>query len=323
MIWVEILSRHHDVLDRFRCGDDARIGRAYDNDVVLDDPFVAPHHLRLARDDAGVLHVEDLGSVNGLHVDGDSRRQTRIALDGRQVLRIGRTLLRVRAAEFAVAPERAAGRTVRTWPIVAVLAIVVLALSALSLWLDETREAQPSRYVQPMLGIVLGVLIWTTAWTVLARIFTGFAQFDRHLLIALGGVVAFFLFGELTGAGAFALSWRSLAEYDYIGYQLLLAALCFVHLRAMGPRRIPAKLGGVAAFALAVIAAQWVYRSEESSLAGERSYLQGLKPPALRLKGAQSLGGFMGNTDRLKSALDKARQKPPGARGWFDADPDE
>ena len=36
MMWVEVLSRHHDVLARTRCDDGARIGRAYDNDVVID-----------------------------------------------------------------------------------------------------------------------------------------------------------------------------------------------------------------------------------------------------------------------------------------------
>ena len=67
MIWVEILSRHHDVVARYRCEDGARIGRAYDNDVVVDDPYVAPHHARIVRDEAGELFAEDLGSVNGLY----------------------------------------------------------------------------------------------------------------------------------------------------------------------------------------------------------------------------------------------------------------
>ena len=46
MIWIEILSRHHDVLARHRIDrDEARIGRAYDNDVVFDASLVAPRNL--------------------------------------------------------------------------------------------------------------------------------------------------------------------------------------------------------------------------------------------------------------------------------------
>src|SRR6202035_999762 len=50
MIWIEILSRHRDIAARFRIpGPEARIGRGYDNDVILDDPYVAAQHLRVFR----------------------------------------------------------------------------------------------------------------------------------------------------------------------------------------------------------------------------------------------------------------------------------
>jgi hypothetical protein len=322
MIWVEVLSRHHDVISRYRCDDEARIGRAYDNDVVLDDPFVAPHHVRIVRDEAGDLVAEDAGSVNGLYTSDSDARVSRVTLDGQRILRLGRTLLRVRAPEFAVAPERATGRVVRTWPAIGVLSLLVIALSVLTLWLNETRESQASRYFLPVMGVALVVLVWTTGWTVLSRIFTGVAHFDRHLLVALGGLLTFFVFDELSDYGAFAFSSRGLADYAYVGNWILFAALCFVHLRVMGARRAPVKAGAVAALALAAIAAQSVSRSDDASLIGQQSYLDGLKPPAFRLKRAQPLDGFISDTQRLKDALDKARLEPPGARGWFDNDPD-
>jgi len=323
VIWVEVLSRHHDVLARFRCDDEARIGRAYDNDVVIDDPFVAPHHLRIVRDESGALFAEDLGSLNGLFATDSDTRQARVALDGARVLRVGRTLLRVRAPEFEVAPERAVGPVVRVWPAIASLAVIVIALAALMLWLNETTEAQPSRYLLPMLAVVLVVLVWTTGWSVLSRIFTGVAHFERHLLVALCGLLAFFLFDELSDFGSFAFSSRVLADYAYAGNWALFAALCFVHLRVMGPRRLPVKAGAVAALAMAAIAAHTVSRSDESSQAGQQSYLSSLKPPMFRLKRAEPLDTFLGNTDTVKQALDKARLEPPSARGWFDQDPDD
>jgi hypothetical protein len=323
MIWVEVLSRHHDVLSRQRVDELATIGRAYDNDVVIDDPYVAPHHLRIVRDDAGTLFAEDQGSVNGLYAADAAERQARIPLDGQRVLRIGRTLLRVRPPGFEVAPERPVGRVVRVWPAIATLAACVIVLAALTLWLNETRETQASRYFLPVLAVVLVVLVWTTGWSVLSRIFTGSAHFDTHLLIALCGLLAFFLFDELSDFGAFAFSSRGLADYAYVGNWMLFAVLCLVHLRVMGPRRLPVKAGAVAALAVVAIAAQSVSRSDESSLVGQQSYLANLKPPMFRLKRAQSLDAFLGDTDRLKGALDKARLQPPTPRGWFDNDDDE
>ena len=70
MIWVELLSRHRDVAGRFRVERaEITIGRGYDNDVIVDDPYVAARHLRIFRDAEGRLVAEDLGSANGTFVN--------------------------------------------------------------------------------------------------------------------------------------------------------------------------------------------------------------------------------------------------------------
>jgi len=42
------------------------IGRGYDNDVLIDDPYVASRHLRIVRDASGALMAIDPGSASGL-----------------------------------------------------------------------------------------------------------------------------------------------------------------------------------------------------------------------------------------------------------------
>ena len=54
----------------------ATIGRASDNDVVLDHPTVSSHHARLSWSGTTLL-VEDLSSVNGTFVDGQSVKSAR------------------------------------------------------------------------------------------------------------------------------------------------------------------------------------------------------------------------------------------------------
>ena len=323
MMWVEVLSRHHDVIARYRCGDEAHIGRAYDNDVVLDDPLVAPHHLRIARDEAGLLQAEDLGSRNGLRTADSEVRQTRVVLDGDRILRVGRSLVRVRTPDFVVPPERAAGRVLHTAPIIAVLAVIAIALSVLTLWLNETKPTQPSNYLIAVIGVAFLVLVWTTAWSVLSRIFTGVAHFDRHLSIALAGLLVFYLSDQAIEFGAYAFSWRGVAEYGYVINWVLFAGLCYAHLRAMGPGRLRAKASAVTAVALAAIAVQAVSRMDPASGIGQQTYLQSLKPPFLRLRAPQPLDAFLQDSDRIKGSLDKARTAPTTGRGWFDSDDDE
>lgn len=54
----------------------ATIGRANDNDVVLDDPTVSNHHARLSWSGSALL-VEDLSSANGTFVDGERVKSAR------------------------------------------------------------------------------------------------------------------------------------------------------------------------------------------------------------------------------------------------------
>jgi hypothetical protein len=54
----------------------ATIGRAPDNDVVLDDPTVSSHHARLSWAGTALL-VEDLSSANGTFVDGERVKSAR------------------------------------------------------------------------------------------------------------------------------------------------------------------------------------------------------------------------------------------------------
>lgn len=46
------------------------IGRALDNDVILSDVSVSPHHLRIEQDEAGELYLHNLSKENGTRMNG-------------------------------------------------------------------------------------------------------------------------------------------------------------------------------------------------------------------------------------------------------------
>jgi pSer/pThr/pTyr-binding forkhead associated (FHA) protein len=320
MISVEVLSRHRDVVARHRCQASATtVGRAYDNDVVIDDPTVAAHHLRIFRDERGALIAEDLGSANGLFEGDSDKRSARLVLDGDRPIRIGRTYLRVREASYAVPPERRLATSTRVLPSVLWLCAVLLGLELANLWLAETSEPKTAYYLLPPLILALLLLVWTTAWAILSRIFTGHARFERHLRIALTGVLGFALFGELTDYAAFSLSWRWLADYSYVANWLLFATLCFFHLREIGPTRLKAKAATLAALAAVAIATQSVAQAEKRSRFGQPTDVRHMPPPALRLAPAQSEDAFFADAARIKAALDKTRKEPPPGGGVFSA----
>jgi pSer/pThr/pTyr-binding forkhead associated (FHA) protein len=64
------------------------IGRASDNDVILDDPLVSRHHCQLKLQH-GAYGLADLGSRNGSWVNGE--RVSEVALGPGDRIRIGST----------------------------------------------------------------------------------------------------------------------------------------------------------------------------------------------------------------------------------------
>ncbi|MGO8915697.1 MAG: hypothetical protein ACLQJR_07305, partial [Stellaceae bacterium] len=167
-----------------------------------------------------------------------------------------------------------------------------------------------SHYVMLLLGVAGYVLVWTAGWTVLSRVFAGRAQFERTLITALCGLLAYTLYTEFAQFAAFALAWRGPAAVEYVAMWAILAIVCYCHLQALGARwRVSA--AAVAAVAILAIATQALTQSEARADFGQQSYLHRLLPPALRLAPLQNETAFFAGVEQLRSQLDRDRATAP------------
>jgi hypothetical protein len=229
MIWVELLTRHRDVSARFRINArEFSIGRGYDNDIIVDDSYVAARHVRVFHDEAGQLVAEDLGSANGMYLDARKGKRSRLArtvVDGNVPIRIGQTLIRIRETSHAVEHERPAGSTRRFAPLVAAVALGLglLGFGALSLWLAQTSEPHLSDYLVPLVTLIGIALGWIGLWSLLSRLFSGQSRFLRHVVIAEVAVLAFWIYDELAQVSAFSLTSPVAYGYEYIAAWLAFA----------------------------------------------------------------------------------------------------
>ncbi len=88
-------------------GDTFTIGRAEDNDMVIQDPRVSAHHLILKRSQSGNFIINDLGATNPTRVNG--RAATLAELSDGDTLLLGDTFARYEATSTstaATAPNR-------------------------------------------------------------------------------------------------------------------------------------------------------------------------------------------------------------------------
>jgi FHA domain len=318
VIWVEVLSRHRDITARHRCrGPVVTIGRGYDNDVVVDDPYVAPAHLRITRDASGSLVAEDLGTTNGLFVDRRRERLQRVRLDGDKLIRIGSTTLRVREGGQPVAPERPYRRNTRSWVAAGIMGVAIIAIDVLWIWLGETSEPKVTRYISPLFGVTLMTLVWIAGWSILTRIFAGEVRFERNVVAALAGLLVYSLYDEVANFAAFSLSSRAVASFSGMFVWILLAAATFAHLRIIGRSRLRLKAAAVTALALAVIGVQALSQSEARQTFGQADAMNQLMPPVLRLAPVRDWNSFAGEIEATRRRLDEDRKAEPSGPGGF------
>ncbi len=311
VIWVEVLSRHRGVQSRHRvAGRGVRIGRAYTNDVILDDPYVAAEHVHIVRDADGRLLVEDVGSANGLFAAHGRTRLPRLALGEEGVFRIGHTFIRVRSAEHAVAPERVFGRQSHAWAATCALGVLVLAIGAATLWLGDYGEFRAATYVLPLLGGAILIVLWTALWALAARIFAGHGRFERNLMIALAGALGLEAVGIATKVGAFGLSWNALANDTFVGYFTVLAATSVAHLREINPARTFASAAVVAVLLGGAIAVVSLIEGE-ARFGSRNAYAQTMLPPSLRLAPVANELSFFSSVEKLRSQVDQDRAEAP------------
>jgi FHA domain len=318
VMWIEVLSRQGEVAARERIeAPEARIGRAFDNDVVVDDPYVAPHHLRIYRAEDGELVAEDLGTLNGLYPEHGAKRVASLPLAKEPGIRIGRTTLRVHDAAHPVTAERllTPPRAHATWA--GALGAGLFALLLLLNWLSLTAEPSANNLLLPLLGLATILALWSGFWALLSRIFFGQARYAVQLRIAITACIALVLWDQAAETLSFAFAWREVAEFAGLGAWAVLAATCYAHLNSIGPRHMRAAMSLVVALISAGAALQYFGKSEARMLMGQRATLGDLRPPAFRVVPPANVDEFFKRAEATKIKVDQARMKEPAPGGLF------
>lgn len=204
-----------------RCkGFPVRIGRAWDNDLVIRDPLVDAYHCTLSVNEEGLWLVRDENSLNGTRM-GNKRVVGEQPLDLLQSLQIGHTHIRFHAADEPVprADPQPQFERVIEWmqqPWVAIGAVVIALCSAylLGAFAPEAGSQTDDRLSRAF-AFVLALVVWAGFFGLLARLLRHETAFWGHLTL-VSGVVATVLFARILIAWVtFNTLWQPLASYGF------------------------------------------------------------------------------------------------------------
>jgi hypothetical protein len=106
------------------------VGRAVDNDLVLDDPSLSRRHARIRRAGPGRIEIEDLGSSNGTYVNG--RKVGKGAAGPRDTVRFGELTFRIEGLAGAGTRGNQPPGAATTWLLWGGIALAVVAIGAVA-----------------------------------------------------------------------------------------------------------------------------------------------------------------------------------------------
>lgn len=306
--FIEILARNGDVLHRHKV--DAlpiRLGRSYDNDVILDDAHSAAAHAIVDANEQGELVLRDLGSQNGTYLKG--KRQTSVVLGGDTMVRLGHTRLRVRAADFPVAAE-IADTTMHGWEgtVPAAIGLALIAIfTCLETWLSDVEPFALIRYLLVLASSLAAGLLWSGLWALANRLFGSHARLGRHLFILGSGLATVGLWKIGSAALAYAWSAETFTRYGNLVTLAIACGMLFFHLITIKPHH-PRRFA-VSCWVMLVAGAGLMLMTnlQGTGRAADELYMSVLLPPEVRHSADRSVDQFMADAAKLKAGADAAR----------------
>jgi pSer/pThr/pTyr-binding forkhead associated (FHA) protein len=319
MIFLEVLDQRGQPRSRVRIDAfPATIGRGYDNDIILEDPYVCPRHARLLVDDDRAVIVEDAGSINGVHAPSRAGRQAQLSLLPGETFRLGRTTLRVCEAGQSVTPtlvdrDGDVARlprllTQRASVIVSALAFAVLALQTYLASFDRIGLA---RVVSESLPALLLFAVWGGAWALASRIVSHRFNFLEHIAV----IASVFTAGVVLDS---AIEWLIflfpgfgvLDVLQGLTFLLLTVLLLYGHLSFASSlprqRRWGAALGvTVTLFAIG----GFISMAEDDDFSSDLEYPGVLKPVGVRWVRSVSIDEFTKASESLKASVDSLAEE--------------
>ena len=238
---IELLHAHGHGVEKRYVFEEGRavIGRSYSNDIILDDPFVSPKHLLIARNGIGLV-IKDLASENGTQVNGSvilKDQELKVA-SGDEVC-IGKTKIKLVLPDHPVEPARRLGSLVALRQFLDKSSVAVgfsLLMATLTAWMVYRTAPEENFWNSESLAAVLGYLMIAACYAgivgLICYVKLHRAYFKRHLAVFNIGTFFWFIYemGE-----PFLLFWMSnpglLAAAKYVPATIYMIIIFWASLR--------------------------------------------------------------------------------------------
>lgn len=298
------------------------MGRALDQQLVLDDPGVAAHHATLRTDESGQLCLQVGDTVNGVWLQGRHLQagQSCPLPPGPCHLRLGQSTLLLRLKADTLAPEQPVPVSLREAPVgtarggwlqgarLGAAALLVMAALVAKEWVALDPGVDFTDWLPALIGYPALILVWTGCWALLSKLFHHRLAFSAHLRTALLGLVVLELSNLLLVTVGASLGWPQVWRLQELAGLVLFGWLVWRHLSLLVPH-FPVRTGAAVSTVVLVVGAIIVAQNvQETDRWSEDAYMGTLPPPWLNATRSVSVEQLVDGLAPLAQELEERVQ---------------
>ncbi len=320
-IIIEVLNKQHKVTERHRFTQPRiALGRAYNNDLILYDKHVSPHHAELVLAEDGRWQLVDLASLNGSFVEPSVAVTTSTELQSGQLCWLGEQAIRVYDEHHPVPPALPFNnieQRLRRFghpALIVLLALFLVAEELFGLWLTapEPGQGRWSRNLLNLPLLMLGLALWPALLALWAKINQHEARFLPQLGITFSVVVLMECWQALMTVLNFSLDGAAAVVWlGDIGQAalviLLLSANFYLALQLSVVKKVALATGLGLLLSLQGVAVSLLFE-EQGQLAPQ--FDNSLMPLTFYLNKPMDSAGFDKESAELFRLTDEARLEP-------------
>ena len=168
--------------------DEVYIGRGFDNDVIINDPYISAQHLVIFQQN-GAIKIKNLSSKNGVYMPKIKQNVFELMICSGDELILGRTRIRVFLDSHKIPPTKALHQNLKhiKWlknsAVACTLSLILILMTLLETFLATSTKESLIKLIPAPIFTCIVILFWAGFWTLIGRVVRHKIRFFIHISV--------------------------------------------------------------------------------------------------------------------------------------------
>ena len=284
------------------------IGRGYDNDVIIPDPYLSARHAVLSFDE-GIWRIEDISGENGIFIKHGAKKCAKATITSGDEIIIGKTTVRVFYPSHPVEPTKRlihpnrlfkkTGKHRNGW----ILLFLTFCSYTLAAYLESSKKISAPELLLSGIAVVIGIVMGAGIWAFIGHLIKNKSRFIHQISIFSMFFLSVLFINEALGIlGYLASSSFVVMTASALIIPSLISLLVMANLYIATNISFQKRIIACAAIGFCISGIVFLaYYAGNNEFRSRPEYFYRLKPPLVKVVPSKTVQQFIQKSERIFS----------------------